>query len=64
MKIRFFSLLALLWAGSLVAAAQSSAIVGTWVLTAADKLLPGASNGTSKAVQAEAFSALPEHPIA
>lgn len=39
MKIRFFSLLALLWAGSLVAAAQSP-IVGTWVLTTADKLLP------------------------
>jgi hypothetical protein len=40
MKIRFFSLLALLWVGALAATAQSSAIVGTWVLTAADKLLP------------------------
>ncbi len=43
MKIRFFSLLALLWAGSLAAAAQSSSIAGTWVLTAADKLLPDGS---------------------
>lgn len=43
MKIRFFSLLALLWAGTLAATAQSSSIVGTWVLTAADKLLPDGS---------------------
>lgn len=32
-----------MWAGSLAAIAQSNPIVGTWALTAADKLLP---NGT------------------
>jgi polyisoprenoid-binding protein YceI len=40
MKIRNFVLLAFVLAGSLAATAQSSSIVGTWVLTAADKLLP------------------------
>jgi len=39
MKIRCFLLLAILWVGTLAATAQSSSIVGTWVLTAADKLL-------------------------
>jgi lipocalin-like protein len=40
MKIQYFSLLALLWLASLMAPAQSPSIVGTWALTAADKLLP------------------------
>ncbi|HWR17208.1 MAG TPA: lipocalin-like domain-containing protein, partial [Terriglobales bacterium] len=40
MKIKFFSLIALVIVGSLTAAAQSPSIVGTWALTAADKLLP------------------------
>jgi hypothetical protein len=40
MMIRRFLTLALLLAGSLSAAAQTESIVGTWVLTAADKLLP------------------------
>ncbi len=40
MKINFLLLVALVFAGSLTAAAQSPSIVGTWVLTAADKLLP------------------------
>jgi hypothetical protein len=40
MKIKYFSLLALLWLGGFVAPAQSPSIVGTWVVTAADKLLP------------------------
>jgi hypothetical protein len=43
MKIRYFLLLAVLWMGAIVANAQSPSIVGTWVLTGADKLLP---NGT------------------
>jgi len=40
MKIRFFVFLATFWLGSLAATAQSSSILGTWVLTRADKLLP------------------------
>ena len=40
MKINFLFLVALVFVGSLTAAAQSPSIVGTWVLTAADKLLP------------------------
>jgi hypothetical protein len=40
MKIKYFSLLALLWLAGFMAPAQSSSIVGTWGLTAADKLLP------------------------
>ena len=40
MKIRNFLLLAVLSMGALAASAQSPSIVGTWVLTAADKLLP------------------------
>jgi Lipocalin-like domain len=43
MKIKSVLFLAVLWMGTLVATAQSPSIVGTWVLTAADKLLP---NGT------------------
>lgn len=43
MMIRRFSLLAVLLAGTLSAVAQTSSIVGTWNLAAADKLLP---NGT------------------
>ena len=39
-KIRCLSLFAILLAGSLSASAQTDSIVGTWVLTAADKLLP------------------------
>src|ERR1700755_3191371 len=37
---RCLALSALLLVASLTAAAQSDSIVGTWVLTAADKLLP------------------------
>jgi Lipocalin-like domain len=40
MMIRLFLTLAVLLAGSLSAAAQEPSIVGTWVLTGADKLLP------------------------
>jgi hypothetical protein len=40
MKIKFLLLLATLWVGTFTATAQSSPIVGTWTLTAADKLLP------------------------
>lgn len=40
MKIRCWLFLVVLWAGSLTAIAQSNSIVGTWALTAADKLLP------------------------
>jgi hypothetical protein len=44
MIIKCLSLLAVLLTGSLSAAAQTSSIAGTWVLTAADKLLPGGSS--------------------
>ncbi len=40
MKIRYFLLLATLSMGTLMATAQSSSIVGTWALTAAEKILP------------------------
>jgi hypothetical protein len=40
MMIKRFLMLAVLLAGSLSAAAQTDSIVGTWVLAAADKLLP------------------------
>ncbi len=40
MSIRRISLLAILLVGFLSAAAQTNSIAGTWVLTAADKLLP------------------------
>jgi hypothetical protein len=40
MKIRYFLLLATLWMGTLMATAQPSSIVGTWALTAAEKILP------------------------
>jgi len=40
MKFTLLLLVALVLAGSLAAAAQSPSIAGTWVLTAADKLLP------------------------
>jgi polyisoprenoid-binding protein YceI len=40
MMIRRLSLLAVLLAGTLSAVAQTSSIVGTWSLAAADKLLP------------------------
>lgn len=43
MKISYLLLLATLWTGTLMATAQSSSIVGTWSLTAAEKILP---NGT------------------
>jgi hypothetical protein len=43
MKYRHLLLLTILWSGALTAVAQSGSIVGTWALTAADKLLP---NGT------------------
>src|SRR5262249_60199949 len=42
MKTRFYLLLAVLWIGALAATAQSPSIVGTLVLTGADKLLPNA----------------------
>lgn len=40
MKIRCFLLLATLLTGTLMATAQSASIVGTWALTAAEKILP------------------------
>jgi hypothetical protein len=40
MKCKYLLLLAVLWSGTLAATAQSGSIVGTWALTAADKLLP------------------------
>jgi hypothetical protein len=40
MKIKYFSLLALLWLAGFMAPAQSPSIAGAWSLTAADKLLP------------------------
>jgi len=40
MKIRYFSLLVLFCTATLAASAQSSSVVGTWVLTGAYKLLP------------------------
>jgi hypothetical protein len=40
MKNRYFSLLALFCMATLAATAQSSSIVGTWVLTGAYKILP------------------------
>lgn len=40
MKINSLLLIALVFAGSLTAVAQSPSIAGTWALTAADKLLP------------------------
>jgi hypothetical protein len=40
MKIRLFVFLAVFWMGALAATAQSSSVVGTWLLTRADKLLP------------------------
>jgi hypothetical protein len=40
MKIKYFLLPAGLWMGTFAANAQSPSIVGTWILTAADKLLP------------------------
>ncbi|HEX3471894.1 MAG TPA: lipocalin-like domain-containing protein [Silvibacterium sp.] len=43
MKIPYVPLLAFLFMGTLTAAAQSSSIAGTWVLTGAEKLL---ANGT------------------
>jgi lipocalin-like protein len=46
MKFRRFSLLALLCMTTLAATAQSSSIVGTWVLTGAYKILPGGTRGS------------------
>jgi hypothetical protein len=46
MKIRCFSLLALFCMATLAATAQSSSIVGTWVLTAAYKILPDGMRGS------------------
>jgi hypothetical protein len=40
MLIKYLTLLALMPLGSLVASAQTSSLVGTWVLTGAEKLLP------------------------
>jgi hypothetical protein len=40
MKIRLFVFLAVFWMAALAATAQSSSVVGTWLLTRADKLLP------------------------
>lgn len=40
MKCRYFLLLPILWSAAPGANAQSGSIVGTWALTAADKLLP------------------------
>jgi hypothetical protein len=40
MKYKHLLHLTILWSGALTAAAQSDSIVGTWALTAADKLFP------------------------
>ena len=40
MKIKYLSILAVTLIGSLAASAQTSDIVGTWVLSKAEKLLP------------------------
>ena len=40
MKRKYFLLLPILWSAALGASAQTGSIVGTWALTAADKLLP------------------------
>jgi hypothetical protein len=40
MKYKHLLLFTILWSGALTAVAQSDSIVGTWALTAADKLLP------------------------
>lgn len=40
MKCKPLLLLTILWSGTLAASAVSDSIVGTWTLTAADKLLP------------------------
>jgi hypothetical protein len=40
MKIRLVVFLAVFWMGALAATAQSSSVVGTWLLTRAEKLLP------------------------
>jgi hypothetical protein len=40
MKIKYLSMLAVVLIGSLAASAQTSDIVGTWVLSKAEKLLP------------------------
>ena len=40
MLTKFLSLLAVLLFGAIAAAAQTSSIAGTWVLTKAEKLLP------------------------
>jgi hypothetical protein len=40
MKNKHLLLLTILWSGALAAAAQSDSMMGTWALTAADKLLP------------------------
>lgn len=40
MKIKYLSMLAVVLIGSLAASAQTSDIVGTWVLNKAEKLLP------------------------
>jgi hypothetical protein len=43
MKYRYLLLLTILFVATLSATAQSPSIVGTWALTAADKLLPNGS---------------------
>lgn len=46
MMTKYFPLLAVLLVGSLAASAQTPDIVGTWVLTKADKLLPDGTRGS------------------
>lgn len=46
MKIRYFLLLATLWMGTRMVTAQSSSIVGTWALTAAEKILPDGTHAS------------------
>jgi hypothetical protein len=46
MKIRTILVLAVLSLGALTASAQNASIVGTWVLAAADKLLPDGTRTT------------------
>ncbi len=50
MKIRYFLVLATVWIGTLMATAQSSSIVGTWALAAAEKILPDGTRATDYGV--------------
>jgi hypothetical protein len=46
MKCRYLLLLTVLWSATLAATAPSDSLVGTWALTAADKILPDGTRTT------------------